>query len=96
MTLLKKGVFDANRRRLFELLPENSALLLQAARPLIRSGDTTYPYSQDRNFYYLTGYDNQRAAVLMKKSNKQLSTQMFVIQLTKLQIHWTGYLPGRK
>jgi len=96
MTEIDQESFVLNRTRLFELLPDKSAVLLLAARPSIRSGDTNYPYSQDRNFYYFTGYDNRQAAVLMQKTGKQTSTQMFVIQLTDLQIHWTGYLPGPK
>lgn len=94
MSHYDKSVFESNRRRLFELLPDNSALLLKSADMVIRTGDTPYPFCQDRNFYYLTGYDNRQAAILLKRTGNTLSTHMFVIQLTPLQIHWLGYLPS--
>lgn len=86
--------FAVNRRRVFERMPDRSALLLQSATPKIRSGDTPYPYCQDKNFYYLTGHNHRQAALLLSKNGSKTNTQMFVIELTPLQRHWLGHLPG--
>ncbi|MBN1879388.1 aminopeptidase P N-terminal domain-containing protein [bacterium] len=94
MESFEKDFFAANRRRLLEILPDRSALLLTAASPKIRSWDSFYPFCQDKNFYYLTGYNNPSAAILFRKTGNNLTCTMFVILLTPLQIHWNGYLPG--
>ncbi len=94
MASFEKEFFASNRRRLFEILPDRSAMLLSAASLKTRSGDSHYPFCPDKNFYYMTGYENPSAAVLFKKNGNNLSTTMFVIQLTPLQIHWNGYLPN--
>jgi len=87
-------MFAMNRRRAFERMPDDSALLLTAATPKIRSGDTPYPYCQDKNFYYLTGHNHRRAAVLLMKQGGKMDTQLYVLELTPLQKHWFGHLPG--
>lgn len=94
MDSFEKDFFASNRRRLFELLPDRSAVLLNASTLKTRSWDSHYPFCQDRNFYYLTGYENRSAAILLKKNGNNLNCTLFVIQLTPLQIHWNGYLPG--
>ena len=86
--------FASNRRRLFELMPDRSAMLLMAASQKIRSGDTPYPYCQDKNFYYLTGHTHRQAALLLIKNASKTDTRMFVIELTPVQKHWLGHLPG--
>ncbi|MBN1296324.1 aminopeptidase P N-terminal domain-containing protein [bacterium] len=86
--------FADNRKRVFEQMPNNSAVLLTSAPPKIRSGDTPYPYCQDKNFYYLTGHNQRHAALLLIKKGTTTTTQMFVVRLTPLQIHWMGPIPG--
>ncbi len=88
--------YSANRHNLMNLVPDNSAVLVFAAKPQIRSWDSYFPYCQNKNFYYLTGYEHRSAALLMKKVNNNVSVMLFVVQLTPVQIHWNGYLPSPK
>lgn len=46
--------FAGNRRRLAQSLP-GSLIIVAANGQLQRSADTTYPFRQDSNFWYLTG-----------------------------------------
>lgn len=88
-----KEMVAKNRQKLVDMLPDRSVILLFAAPLKIKSWDSHYPYCQDKNFFYLTGYENRSAAVLIKKNGTSVSTILFVVQLTPSQIHWTGYLP---
>ncbi|MBP7820720.1 aminopeptidase P N-terminal domain-containing protein [Candidatus Saccharibacteria bacterium] len=54
MMNFSKEFFVNNRKRLAEMHP-NSLILISANRPMQRSGDSTYPFKQDGNFWYLTG-----------------------------------------
>lgn len=49
--------FSGNRRRLLQEIGENTVVVIGANGVLQRSADTTYDFSQDRNFWYFTGID---------------------------------------
>ncbi len=71
-TLLSPAIFAQRRRRLMEQMGPNSIALLPAATPMLRSRDIYYPYHQDSDFYYLTGFPEPEAiAILMPGSEKE-------------------------
>ncbi len=47
--------FTQNRQRLLKMLPADTLVIITANGVLQRSSDTTFPFSQDRNFWYVTG-----------------------------------------
>lgn len=47
--------FTKNRRQLQSIYTESLPIVITANGLLQRSGDTTFPYQQDSNFWYLTG-----------------------------------------
>ncbi|QQS18313.1 aminopeptidase P N-terminal domain-containing protein [Candidatus Saccharibacteria bacterium] len=47
--------FVGNRQKLRTMLSKGEIAIFTAAGTVQRTGDTTYPFSQDRNFWYLTG-----------------------------------------
>lgn len=51
------GFFVGNRRRLRERVGDSAPIVVTANGLLQRSADTTMPFAQDRNFWYLTGLD---------------------------------------
>lgn len=65
--------FKGNRKRLLELLPDANALVVITANGLQqRSADTTYPFTQDKNFWYLTGVDEPNVLLVMSKDSEYL------------------------
>jgi len=63
------AIHRLNRDAFFQLMPDNSVAVLFAKRPMIRSADTEYPYCQDKNFYYLTGYNYKGAVLALVKKD---------------------------
>lgn len=53
--MLPSKFFTNNRLKLLNRLPDNSLVVLCANGLIQRSGDTTFPFRQESNFYYLTG-----------------------------------------
>jgi len=67
-----KEFFVNNRKRLAEMHP-NSLILISANRPMQRSGDSTYPFKQDGNFWYLTGINKPNLILAIDtKDNTEL------------------------
>lgn len=58
-----RTMFDfAGRRRKLAALVEGRPALVRAARETFRNADTAFPFRQDSDFYYLTGFPEPDAA----------------------------------
>lgn len=66
-----KAVYKARRDRLFEQLPEGSVVLLVGNREQVRNKNITYPFRQDHDFYYLTGYAEPDAIAVLRPNCEQ-------------------------
>ncbi|MBP7857818.1 aminopeptidase P N-terminal domain-containing protein [Candidatus Saccharibacteria bacterium] len=64
--------FAGNRQKLRQLLPPGTVTVLTASGTLQRSGDTTFPFSQDRNFWYMTGLDAPDILLVLDQNQEYL------------------------
>ncbi len=53
--MLNADFFSGNRKKLLDSLETDSLVVVTAQGLMQRSGDTTFPFRQDSNFFYLTG-----------------------------------------
>lgn len=93
MTSLYK---EAARRRkeLMQHMEPNSIALLCAAPLVTRSNDTEYPYRQNSDFYYLTGFVEHDAVLALIPGRKQGEAVLFCQEKDKTRELWTGILMG--
>ena len=72
--------------------PGAVAILLGA--PLVtRSRDTDYPFRQDSDFAYLTGFDHPNAVAVLRTDGGPEYT-LYVEPRDRDAETWTGYRPG--
>jgi Xaa-Pro aminopeptidase len=64
--------FAGNRQRLRELFTGTAPIVVSANGLLQRGGDSTYAFSQDANFWYLTGIDEPDILLVMDRDNEYL------------------------
>jgi Xaa-Pro aminopeptidase len=57
--------FVGNRVRLRQLVKTDGPIVITAAGQLQRGSDSTYPFHQDANFWYLTGIDEPDVVLVM-------------------------------
>jgi len=57
--------FTHNRKRLTELLPKKGIVIVAGNGLVQRNADTTYPFRQDSNLYYLTGVTEPCAVLVI-------------------------------
>src|SRR5687768_11053748 len=57
-------VFSSRRERLFQAHP-NSVFVFPAAPHLLRNPDVHFPYRQESNFYYISGFEEPDAIVVL-------------------------------
>ena len=94
-TLLPVEEFVARRQRFVDQLPNASVALFAANGEVTRSNDTEYPFCQNKNFYYLTGFNEPEALLVMvKDANGNSVTTLFCREKNPLQEVWHGRRTG--
>lgn len=63
--MIKQKEYAKRRRQLMRMAGEDSIVILQAAPPRLRNNDVHYPYRQDSDFLYLTGFREPHALLVM-------------------------------
>jgi Xaa-Pro aminopeptidase len=86
-------VFEERRRRFLEAMGPGAVALLLGARPVTRSNDTHYPFRQDSDFWYLTGFAHPNAAAVLRSDGGPAFT-LFVEPREREAEIWNGYRPG--
>ncbi len=98
-TLLPLTEFIERRATFFSLMPENSIAIFSAAKEVTRSNDTEYAFCQDKNFYYLTGYNEPDAILVLIKSDEEVlncqHSVLFNREKDALQEIWHGRRVGQ-
>jgi len=78
------------RRTLMRIMGDNAIAVIPAARETIRSRDTEYPYRQDSNFYYLSGFKEPDALMVLIPGRKQGQFIMFCRERDEEKEIWHG------
>lgn len=60
------SMFKNHRERFLAKLPGDAVAVLRSAPMRMFSNDTEYPYRQESDFYYLTGYDEPDAVAVLR------------------------------
>lgn len=80
-----------NRRQsYFDTVDDLSISLFFAGSSPLRSADQTYPFSVNRNFFYLSGIDQEHAVLMMIKGATATKTLLFMEQPDPLKALWDG------
>ncbi len=65
----------------------------RGARLVARSNDTDFPFRQDSDFHYLTGFDHPHAVAVLRTDGGPAFT-LFVEPRDRERETWNGYRPG--
>ena len=82
--------FNKRREKLFEALPDNSLTLVFAGASKIRSEDEFYPFYANRNFFYLTGIEQENSVLMLVKCPGEHKEYLFLDEHNELKERWTG------
>lgn len=93
---LSKDVFIERRQRLLNQLPNNSLVLQPAADLATRSRDTEFPFRQNSDFFYLTGFTEPKAWLVLVKASEGSQSLLFNQPKVLEEEIWTGYRLGQE
>lgn len=86
--------FSEHRSRLFQEMSDNSVAVIPSASLKIRNNDAEYSFRQDSDFFYLTGFTEDNACLLLHKQNGEEKSVLFCQPKVKEMEIWTGYRLG--
>ncbi|KJY94479.1 MULTISPECIES: Xaa-Pro aminopeptidase [Pseudoalteromonas] len=70
---ISKNEYLMRQQRLLAQMKTNSVALIPAAKEITRSRDTEFPFRQDSDFFYLTGFNEPDAMLVLVNGEQQKS-----------------------
>jgi len=86
-------VFAERRQRVRDAMGPDAVAIFRGATLVSRSRDTDFPFRQDSDFWYLTGFDHPGATAVLRTDGGPAYT-LFVEPRDPAMETWTGYRPG--
>ena len=82
--------YTKNRKKLANRLENGTAAILFAGCAPYKRGDEVYPFSVDRNFYYVTGVEEENCIFLMTKQHDQVQETLYIPRDNGPLAKWVG------
>lgn len=87
---MKMNQYSNRRNKILKSLQSNVAIMLFSGKAPMRSEDEAYPFSVNRNFYYLTGLDKEDMVLLMYNLDGVSKEILFILPYNKSLARWVG------
>jgi len=94
--LIEESEYKKRRDVLALKMSKNSIAVMFASSYKTRSNDTEYPYRQNSNFYYMTGFKEDNSILVLVKKKKNYKSILFVNKKDKVEELWNGKRLGVK
>ncbi|MGP8032697.1 MAG: Xaa-Pro aminopeptidase [Steroidobacteraceae bacterium] len=91
---MARDEFARRRRQLMRLMGRDSIAVLPAAPVRHRNNDVEYPYRQDSDFHYLTGFGEPEAVAVLVPGRQQAEYILFVRDRDRAREAWDGRRAG--
>ena len=88
--MISANEYASRREKVFEKMAEGSALVVFSGLAKKSSADETYPFEVNRNFYYLTGIQQEDSALLLVKVPGDREAFLFISDFDPVKEKWYG------
>lgn len=92
--MITPGEFKKRRNSLMRRMKKNGIALLSSAPAAPRNRDVEFPYRQDSDFHYLTGFDETDAVAVIAPGRKEGEFILFCREYDETKAIWTGKHAG--
>lgn len=87
---MDKNIYKINRNNLLDKIKDDSIIVLFAGKAVQKTGDQTYPFTPNRNFYYLTGIKEENHILVMSKINGVKTSKLYIKDIDLELEKWIG------
>ncbi|HEX5662628.1 MAG TPA: aminopeptidase P N-terminal domain-containing protein, partial [Xanthomonadaceae bacterium] len=84
------SAYARRRKQLMRIAGDDAILVLAAAPERIRSRDTHYPYRQDSDFWYLTGFSEPESVLVLVPGRRHGEALLFCRERDPDREAWDG------
>ena len=91
---MQQQEFAKRRRELMRMMGADAIAIVPAAREKIRNRDSHYPFRQDSDFHYLTGFPEPDAVAVLVPGREQAEYILFCRDRDPLMETWNGRRAG--
>jgi Xaa-Pro aminopeptidase len=92
--MIKQKEYAKRRLQLMEIAGDESVIIVRAAAQKIRNNDVGYPYRQDSDFLYLSGFSEPGAMMVLLPEEKGGHSILFCRERDPLREMWDGLMAG--
>src|SRR5690554_334706 len=85
-----KDFHKNNRSQIANQMKEDSLLLLFAGEAPKKSADAAYDFTPNRNFYYMTGIDEEHVILALRKTAGKVEEILFIKRRDPVMVKWVG------
>lgn len=85
-----KNQLIKRRQRIYNLIEDDSIVVLHSGFAPFKSADSSYDYHVNRNFYYLTGINQEDVTLVIGKSQGQYYDKLFIDENDEFHAKWVG------
>ncbi len=89
MSLMNEIHYESRRKKLLSSV-EEGVIILSSASPQTRSNDTEYPYRQNSDFYYMCGFKEDNALLVLVKTKVSSKSILFLEPYNEEHALWNG------
>ncbi|MEM1244046.1 MAG: aminopeptidase P N-terminal domain-containing protein [Pseudomonadota bacterium] len=86
--------FSTRQKKLLQTLDNDSIAIIPAGQKLLRNGDSHYPFRQDSNFYYLTGFPEADSLAVFVPNHDEGEYILFCQEKNPSKEIWDGKIIG--
>jgi len=91
---MKQNEFKKRRKQLMQRVGENNIALIGSASTRMRNRDVNYPFRQDSDFYYLTGFNEPDSLAVFIPGREQGEYILFCREFDEKKALWEGAHAG--
>ena len=78
------------RKKVLEYMENNSAAIIFSGELIKSENGNDYEFEVNRDFYYLTGIDEEDSILLLYKDNEHTEEKLFIPKNNEKSSKWTG------
>ena len=93
---MKSTEFKRRRNQLMKMIGKDNIAIVSSSREQTRNRDVDYPFRQDSDFLYLTGFNEPDAVLVLVPGRKHGEYILFCRENDPLQETWHGRRAGQQ
>ena len=87
---MNKSFYVKKRKELLNKLDKNGIIVLHSGTYFQDTNDEDFPFSVNRNFFYLTGINQANVILVITKSENENNEYLFLEENDPVMVKWIG------